>query len=91
METKERRHIIFFGAVQGVGFRATAQRLTQGLPITGFVRNLPNGAVELVVEGETLALDQYLARLGARMAGYIERSECQQLPAEGLTGFSIRL
>ncbi len=86
----ERRCIIFYGKVQGVGFRAGASRLAQGQPLAGFVRNLPNGSVELAVEGETAAVDAYLARLAERMVGKIERMEVQAQPPLGSSGFSVR-
>lgn len=86
----ERRHIIYFGRVQGVGFRAAVQRLAQGRDVSGFVRNLPNGSVELVVEGETAAVDGFLARVAERMVSFIESIETQSQVAQGLRGFSIR-
>lgn len=86
----ERRHIIYSGRVQGVGFRATAQRLAQGLPVAGWVRNLPNGSVELVVEGQAEMVSEYLHRLGNRFAGYISSAvEQPATAATGLQGFTI--
>src|SRR5207245_6186322 len=46
------RHVYYSGQVQGVGFRYTAQQLAAGFAVSGFVRNLPNGDVELVAEGD---------------------------------------
>lgn len=87
---KQQQHIIYWGRVQGVGFRATAQRLAQGFPLAGFVKNLPNGSVELAVEGDALQVAEYLQRLAERFAGQVERVE--ELPAVTLnwTGFRIR-
>lgn len=51
----------FSGSVQGVGFRFTAERLARRFPVTGFVRNLANGKVELVAEGEEQTLQEFLA------------------------------
>ncbi|MFH0980051.1 MAG: acylphosphatase [Planctomycetota bacterium] len=48
-----RKTVHFSGAVQGVGFRYTTQRLARGFEVTGYVRNLPDGRVELVAEGPT--------------------------------------
>jgi acylphosphatase len=43
--------IIYSGHVQGVGFRYTVKSVVSGFDVTGTVRNLPDGAVELVAEG----------------------------------------
>ena len=45
------RHILFRGHVQGVGFRYTARQLASRYDVTGFVRNLTDGRVELLVDG----------------------------------------
>jgi acylphosphatase len=44
--------VFYEGYVQGVGFRWTTQRLAHGYDVTGWVRNLPDGRVELQVSGE---------------------------------------
>ena len=48
-----RRRVYFSGRVQGVGFRFTCQSLARGFEVAGYVRNLPDGRVELVAEGES--------------------------------------
>jgi len=48
---RQRRVVFFSGMVQGVGFRYTAMRQAERFDITGTVRNLPDGRVELVAEG----------------------------------------
>ena len=60
-ETQQRRQILFFGRVQGVGFRATTRDIARRYSIAGYVRNLPDGSVEVVAAGADDALDQ-LAR-----------------------------
>lgn len=45
-------HIFYSGEVQGVGFRIAAKRIADSLGIVGWVRNLPDGRVELVIQGE---------------------------------------
>jgi acylphosphatase len=47
----ERVTVLYTGRVQGVGFRATVRHLSRGYDVTGTVRNLPDGQVELVAEG----------------------------------------
>ena len=49
---KVRAHAVFEGLVQGVFFRANTQRCAEGMGLTGWVRNLPDGRVEAVFEGE---------------------------------------
>ena len=52
-------HIIVSGRVQGVCFRAATQKQAEKLSITGLVRNLPDGCVEIFAEGATDALTQF--------------------------------
>ncbi len=61
-----RRHIVFSGLVQGVGFRYSAVHLAQPLDLTGWVRNLPDGRVEMEVQGGAAAIDEFLERLQNR-------------------------
>jgi len=69
--TLERRQVVFSGDVQGVGFRYTTCSLARSFEVTGFVRNLPDRQVELVVEGSGGELDDFLAAIGERMSGRI--------------------
>lgn len=56
-------HAIVTGRVQGVYFRAHARREAQRLGLNGYARNRADGRVEVVAEGERVALDQLLAWL----------------------------
>lgn len=67
----ERRRVSYQGNVQGVGFRATAKAAARGWPVSGWVRNEPDGTVTLEVQGETSAVEGMLAEVRARMAGRI--------------------
>ena len=62
---KRQVHAFFSGTVQGVGFRYTAERLARRYPLTGYVRNLPDGRVELLAEGEEESLLQLSASLSS--------------------------
>lgn len=55
-----RLQIQIFGQVQGVAFRAHTMRRARGLGLDGWVRNLPEGSVELVAEGEDASLRELL-------------------------------
>lgn len=56
-------HVIFQGKVQGVGFRASARRKALELGLTGTVRNLKNGSVELIAQGKEEQLKTLLQYL----------------------------
>jgi len=85
-------HIIVKGRVQGVGFRAATQRQAVKLNLTGFVRNLANGDVEIVARGPDAALQQLLAwcHQGPRLAhvSHIGVGRCDN--DEAFADFTIR-
>jgi acylphosphatase len=87
-----RLRLNFRGEVQGVGFRATAERLARGFPVTGFVRNEPDGSVWLEVQGEVDSLDRFLAALHRSPVGRGIREEQRTLatPATGEDAFVIQ-
>ena len=77
--------------MQGVGFRYTAQHLARNHPVSGYVRNLPDGRVELVAEGEAKDLDAMLEALKRQMEGFIRKLDVTTAPATGeFAGFAIR-
>jgi acylphosphatase len=51
MNSRKRLHVLYSGRVQGVGFRYTAKTVATGFEVTGIVRNLADGRVELIAEG----------------------------------------
>ena len=57
----KRVHVYISGRVQGVFFRAETQRVSQGFNITGWVRNMADGRVEAVFEGDDADIDKMLA------------------------------
>jgi acylphosphatase len=81
--------IYFRGHVQGVGFRATAASLGQRYGVCGWVRNLPDGRVQLWVQGEQDRVEQFLSSLRGKMEGYIEGEESYEYPDEEMEGFRI--
>lgn len=84
------KHVYYSGQVQGVGFRYTARGVAQRFAVAGYVRNLPDGRVELLAEGEPEQVEGFLAALAERMEGYIDRVAVQDAAPQGLRGFEIR-
>jgi acylphosphatase len=69
------------GNVQRVGFRATAKLFADHLKLTGFVRNLPDGNVEICAQGGKLQLEKFLAELKQEFPShYIEKIICDFRP-----------
>jgi acylphosphatase len=64
--------IFYSGCVQGVGFRYTAKTVATGFEVTGIVRNLPDGRVELITEGAREELEAFRDAIrGAGLAGFV--------------------
>lgn len=76
----------FSGRVQGVGFRYTVKNIALQYDVQGYVRNLPDGRVELVMEGPDDQLDGLLHDVRDRMQTYIQTVDQQTLPATGEFG-----
>jgi acylphosphatase len=76
-----RRRLLVSGQVQGVGFRYTTQRVAARFDVTGFVKNLPDGRVELVAEGTGAELDRFVEAVRDAMAGHIQRVESSESDA----------
>jgi acylphosphatase len=70
--SRRRLTVHYSGRVQGVGFRYTARTVATGFDISGIIRNLSDGRVELVAEGQSAELDAFrTAILEAGLAGFI--------------------
>ena len=67
----ERRTVYYTGHVQGVGFRYTARTVAQRFDVAGFVRNLDDGRVQIVVEGRADEIDAFLKRLADEIGRHI--------------------
>lgn len=86
----EQRTVLFRGHVQGVGFRATTARIASGLAVTGTVRNLPDGRVELVAEGEPAELNELLRQVRDHFPTNLNDCETTTAPPAGaLEGFAV--
>lgn len=88
----ERRRILFSGHVQGVGFRATTSWVARGFEVAGHVRNLPDGRVEVVAEGDAAELDRFVAAIRDSLGNFIRDVHASPLPADDppLKGFGVR-
>ena len=89
--SRQRMTVFYSGRVQGVGFRYTVKSITPGFEITGTVRNLEDGRVELVAEGEREELDAFRQAIReSGLSGLIQREEEVRGPAiGGFRGFEI--
>ncbi len=87
----KRLHVIFRGQVQGVGFRYTARSLAQSSHITGWVRNLSSGDMEVVAEADEGLLGDFLSHIEDHLSGYISDKTIDWQSATGeFKTFEIR-
>jgi acylphosphatase len=88
---KKRVHVTYEGRVQGVGFRFTCQRIAEDLMLGGWARNMPDGNVEVIAEGEEKRLNTFLSDISKNMARYISRDNVAWESFKGeCKGFNIR-
>lgn len=78
-----RRRVIFHGHVQGVFFRATTAEHARLYGLVGWVRNLPDGSVELEAEGQPTQIEQLLDALQHHYRDQIMQRELDELPLRG--------
>ncbi len=84
------RHVVYTGRVQGVGFRFTAERIARRYELFGFVKNLPTGQVEMVVEGHPDDVNDCLRDISETFGRGISDVNCQNIAVNGrYTGFGI--
>ncbi len=87
----ERQLVYFSGRVQGVGFRYTTRRISRAHRVSGYVRNLPDGRVEVVAEGDRVEVAGFIKHIVESMDGYIRDRDVHHLDATGeFDGFDIR-
>ncbi|MBY0759698.1 acylphosphatase [Sellimonas caecigallum] len=86
-----RRHVYFYGRVQGVGFRWKAMQTAKYLNLTGWVQNMYNGNVEMEVQGEKALIDRLFHELNSDRFIRIEKTEVLTLPlVDGERDFKVR-
>lgn len=86
------KHVLYSGRVQGVGFRYTVKQIASGFEVTGWVKNLPDGRVELqAMAADSDELEAFLSAIEeSDLGGLIkERVAHAAVPMAGVRGFSI--
>lgn len=78
-----RKHLLFYGEVQGVGFRWRAKHTAEAYHISGWVKNLYNGSVEMEAEGTPQDIDALVYALEHARWIYIDRIDAKEIPTEG--------
>lgn len=74
------KHIIFSGRVQGVGFRFTAHRMAGRHQLTGYVRNVRDGTVEMFAQGLAEDIDDCIREIQDYLASYVRDVEVEEVP-----------
>jgi acylphosphatase len=89
---RKRAQVFYSGRVQGVGFRYSAREVACGYEVTGFVRNLPDGRVELVAEGEEAEAQAFLVAIQeSQLGGHIRGEDVSWSAAVGeFNGFEVQ-
>ena len=89
--TRSARHVLIRGRVQGVGFRWSTRAQAHELGVEGWVRNLPDRSVEVLVQGEAGSVEAMLAWL-RRGPGHarVDHAEVTDAEPESTQGFEIR-
>ena len=82
--------VYFSGHVQGVGFRYTTRNVAQGFRVAGYVRNLEDGRVEVVAEGEEAELKAFIDAVCETMSGYVKSHTIDRGAASGEFGAAER-
>jgi acylphosphatase len=77
------RLVRYSGRVQGVGFRYTTADMARDHPVTGYVKNLDDGRVELYVEGKREAVDKFLEAVRTYWKRHIDKEQSEEKTAAG--------
>lgn len=76
------KYISFRGRVQGVGFRYTASRIAKRYELTGFVKNMPDGSVEMLAQGVIEDVEACIEDICESFNGYIRDKKIAELPID---------
>jgi acylphosphatase len=85
------RHVFYEGRVQGVGFRFTCKQIARGYEVVGWVRNLPDGRVELQCSGESDEVEAFLEGIAeSELKSHVKAVTATVIPPlAGARGFEI--
>ena len=78
----ERRRVRYLGRVQGVGFRFTAARLAPVFGVSGFVRNVPDGSVELEAQGDSAKIGAFLVAIRSELGSKVHQADESTIPSK---------
>ncbi|MDD5060204.1 MAG: acylphosphatase [Candidatus Omnitrophica bacterium] len=73
-------HIFYSGRVQGIGFRYTVLEIASQEKVSGWVKNLKDSRVEVIIEGNQVSLDNFLKQVSSKFSNYIEDTAIEELP-----------
>ena len=85
-----RKHIVFYGRVQGVGFRYTAKYLAQSLELTGWVKNDWEGTVTMEVQGREQLINKLLVGLNHSRFITIDWMDTKEIPLKEERTFDVK-
>lgn len=90
-EQHQQREVYYRGRVQGVGFRYTTRTLASRFAVAGYVRNLPDGRVQVVAEGAPDELDRFFEAIQEYLGRYIrDAAETSRAASGRFAQFDIR-
>jgi len=85
------KRVYYWGTVQGVGFRVTTKRIAERFAVTGYVRNLADGQVEVLVQGEADEVERFLGAVAERMGSYIQGHKVEDAAEPTYSSFEVRI
>lgn len=89
--TNKRAHVYYEGSVQGIGFRFAARSCAAGLKLGGWVKNLDDGRVEVVCQGDERKIKVFLDKMASDFGGYIRNTNIEwSAAADEYDGFGVR-
>lgn len=88
--SETRKHIVFYGRVQGVGFRYTAKYLAQSLELTGWVKNDWEGTVTMEVQGREQLINKLLVGLNNSRFITIDWMDTKEIPLKEERTFDVK-
>ncbi|MCK9571717.1 MAG: acylphosphatase [Candidatus Omnitrophica bacterium] len=89
---RKQAHLYYSGKVQGIGFRFTARKIADTLNVSGWVKNSPDGRVEILAEGEEPDLKNFLSQIHRLLGSYITEESAQwSQPSGDFTDFQVLL